>query len=240
LEKNHDSWNNIYSDPTYEEDDTEISRTEDSLQDSHDEEPSGTTAQEDEREEIFPQYPNTRSRGRREAMTESEIQSNLLYEDEKSKGGETDEAFDTAEESDDEFCANYSWFNPHAPNVHFRINFAKSSAKIGVSPYLMFAVFAAVQDGVAITYEDAMKSREKDLYVLAMQSEYEGIKSQGVYELKEIPQGRKSIKGKWVFRKKFDMHGKLIKIKARWVAKGFTQVCCSRKTQVSSSLLGHL
>ena len=45
-----------------------------------------------------------------------------------------------------------------------------------------------------------------------------------MYELKELPQGRKSIKGKWVFRKKYDMYGNLIKIKARWVAKGFTQV----------------
>jgi hypothetical protein len=39
-----------------------------------------------------------------------------------------------------------------------------------------------------------------------------------------MPERRKAIKGKWVFRKKFDMHGELIKIKARWVAKGFTQI----------------
>ena len=182
--------------------------------------PSGETIQNDI-EQTFSQYPNTRSRNRREAMTEREIQSHILSEDEKSDVGETDEAFNTAEESDEEFVNNYSWFNPHAPNAYFRINFA---AKIGVSPDLMFAVFAAVQDGVAISYEDAMKSKQKDLYVAAMNAEYEGMLAQNVFELKDLPTNRKSVKGKWVFRKKFDMFGKLIKIKARWVAKGFTQV----------------
>jgi hypothetical protein len=46
-----------------------------------------------------------------------------------------------------------------------------------------------------------MKSHDKDLYIAAMQAEVEGMKSQQVYELAEMPEGRKSIKGKWGFRK---------------------------------------
>jgi len=200
----------VFSDPTY-------------LQET--EYPSGTTIIHEE--QIETEYPNTRSRSRREAMTSSEIQENILTEDAE---GEVEDLEDLEAESEDFVdddilqSSHYSWFNPHAPNYKFRVNFARSAAKIGVSPSLMFAVFAAIQEGVAVTYEDAMKSKEKVLYQEAMKKEYEGMLSQSVYELAKLPKDRKSVKGKWVFRKKFEMFGKLIKIKARWVAKGFTQV----------------
>ena len=80
IEENQDSWDDLYSDQDYEED-PENSTTDD--------EPSGTTVaiQEDSRgDELFPQYPNTRSRSRRDAMTESAIQSNVLSEDENEIG----------------------------------------------------------------------------------------------------------------------------------------------------------
>ena len=184
-------------------------------------EPSGTTANEEviadnvsvSNQLLSQNYPNTRSRSRREAVTTENIPDDSDEDSEEFFNAED------SEEADAPYSSHYSWFNPCAPNSKFRINFARSAAKIGVSPDIMFAVFAAIQEGVATSYEEAMKSKEKDLYLAAMKAEYEGICSNGTFELAELPSNRKSIKGKWVFRKKFDMHGNLTKIKARWVAK---------------------
>jgi hypothetical protein len=202
--------------------------------------PSGTTAQDNQDDgnseeteapipQIEPQHHyNTRSR--RLAMIPSEINqirseleenTTSIHSPNNEDNSSDEEWFDA---NNDSHSSNHSWFNPAAPHAKFRVHFARGAAKLGISPDLLFATFAAIQDGVATSYDQAMKSTEKDLYIAAMQAEVEGMKSQKVYELAEIPEGRKSIKGKWVFRKKFDMFGKLIKIKARWVAKGFTQI----------------
>jgi len=45
------------------------------------------------------------------------------------------------------YKSNFSWFNPHAPNAKFRIEFAKGASKIGVSPDLMYSVFNATRRG---------------------------------------------------------------------------------------------
>ena len=45
----------------------------------------------------------------------------------------------------------------------------------------------------------------------------------GSWELAELPEGRKPIGCKWVFVKKCDEKGKLIKYKAQLVAQGFSQ-----------------
>jgi hypothetical protein len=194
-------------------------------------EPSGTTANEVDDIEDIPEpnpttedempYQNTRSR--RNAMTSAEIN---VIRSEVEDHDESDEIENDVfhDALDDANSANYSWFNPNAPNAEFRVNFAEGASKLGVSPELLFSVFLASQDGVALSYETAMNSPEKVLYIEAMNAEVEGMKKQEVYNLGELPKGRKAIKGKWVFRKKFDMYGKLVKIKARWVAKGFTQM----------------
>jgi hypothetical protein len=38
-----------------------------------------------------------------------------------------------------------------------------------------------------------------------------------------IPYGRKPLKGRWVFKTKFDSAGKAVRFKARWVVKGYLQ-----------------
>ena len=44
------------------------------------------------------------------------------------------------------------------------------------------------------------------------------------WDLVELPAGRKSIRRKWVFKKKMNVEGKVEKYKARLVAKGYSQV----------------
>ena len=45
-----------------------------------------------------------------------------------------------------------------------------------------------------------------------------------VWTLVEIPEGRKAIKNKWIFKKKTDADGNVTVYKARLVAKGFWQI----------------
>jgi hypothetical protein len=44
------------------------------------------------------------------------------------------------------------------------------------------------------------------------------------WDIVEFPAGRKSVGSKWLFKKKFNVEGKVEKYKARLVAKGYYQV----------------
>ena len=58
----------------------------------------------------------------------------------------------------------------------------------------------------------------------AMEEEYDAHMANGTWELEPLPEGRKSVGCKWVFRTKRDALGQVLRYKARLVAKGFTQV----------------
>ena len=57
----------------------------------------------------------------------------------------------------------------------------------------------------------------------AIQTELENLQSHGVWELDKLPEGRRPIGCKWVFKIKYDENGLLEKYKARLVAQGFSQ-----------------
>jgi hypothetical protein len=58
----------------------------------------------------------------------------------------------------------------------------------------------------------------------AMQDEYNSLVSNKVWDVSTLPQGRTAIGGKWHFVIKYGADGNVLKYKARYVAKGFTQV----------------
>ncbi|GKE43009.1 putative ribonuclease H-like domain-containing protein, partial [Tanacetum coccineum] len=60
-------------------------------------------------------------------------------------------------------------------------------------------------------------------WIEAMQEELLQFKLQEVWTLVELPNGKKAIGTKWVFRNKKDERGIVIKTKARLVAQGYTQ-----------------
>jgi hypothetical protein len=74
-----------------------------------------------------------------------------------------------------------------------------------------------------ITIEDALNGEEADQWKRAIDEELDTLKKMGTWELADLPEGRKPIGCKWVFVKKRDENGKLIKYKARLVAQGFSQ-----------------
>ena len=59
----------------------------------------------------------------------------------------------------------------------------------------------------------------------AMKSEFDGHTKAGTFSMVDrVPKGRKPVSSKWCFGYKTDSKGKLTKLKARLVARGFTQI----------------
>jgi hypothetical protein len=72
-------------------------------------------------------------------------------------------------------------------------------------------------------FSQAMSCKESELWYNAMKEEMNSMKSNGVWDLVELPNGVKAIGCKWVFKTKKNSLGNIERYKARLVAKGFTQ-----------------
>jgi hypothetical protein len=71
---------------------------------------------------------------------------------------------------------------------------------------------------------EAMRSEDASKWKTAMQEEYDSLMANGMWELSTLPEGRKSIGCKWVFRTKHNASDNIIRYKARLVANGYSQV----------------
>jgi len=74
------------------------------------------------------------------------------------------------------------------------------------------------------TYNQAMKSVEKEFWEKAIAAEIQSMITHDVWQETIIPRHAKPITTKWVFRPKCDINGNIVKYKARLVARGFEQV----------------
>ena len=57
----------------------------------------------------------------------------------------------------------------------------------------------------------------------AMLEEVNSLKQNKIWDLVDPPNDRRILSGKWVFKVKQGPHGEVIRHKARWVVRGFTQ-----------------
>lgn len=73
------------------------------------------------------------------------------------------------------------------------------------------------------SYDEAMRSSDRNNWQQAIQSELKALKDMGVYRLVTLPDGVKPIGCRWVFTTKRDAFGNVLQWKARLVAQGFTQ-----------------
>jgi hypothetical protein len=74
------------------------------------------------------------------------------------------------------------------------------------------------------TYTEAMESPESEKWLEAMKSKIRSIYDNQVWTLVYIPNDRKAVENKWIFKKKTDTHGNVTIYKDRLVAKGFRQI----------------
>ncbi|CAI7835867.1 unnamed protein product [Closterium sp. NIES-53] len=87
-----------------------------------------------------------------------------------------------------------------------------------------FAFFSPVEmPGELATLKEALESRDAEEWKKAMLSELKSIEVNGTWELVELPEGRKAITSKWLFKIKSDADGKIEHYKSRLVAKGYQQ-----------------
>lgn len=76
---------------------------------------------------------------------------------------------------------------------------------------------------VYLTYEEAMSGPDREKWEAAMDKEIEQLERYKVFDLVELPPGKKALGGKWVLGRKKDDNGLDGAYKARWVGKGFNQ-----------------
>ncbi|CAI7835089.1 unnamed protein product [Closterium sp. NIES-53] len=85
-----------------------------------------------------------------------------------------------------------------------------------------FAFFNPVEmPGEPATLKEALESSDAEEWKKAMESELKSIEENGTGELVELPEGRKAITSKWLFKIKSDADGKIERYKSRLVAKGY-------------------
>jgi hypothetical protein len=84
-------------------------------------------------------------------------------------------------------------------------------------------ISAAQDDMEPRSYDEAMSSLVCNEWMTAMKDEMESMKTNQVWELVDLPLGRKSLGNKWVLKIKRKADDSIDKYKARLVAKGYTQ-----------------
>ncbi|GJX21455.1 retrotransposon protein, putative, ty1-copia subclass [Tanacetum coccineum] len=72
-------------------------------------------------------------------------------------------------------------------------------------------------------YKAALLDLESDKWLNAMNVEMQSMKDNEVWDLVDLPPNGKTVRSKWLFKKKTDMDGAVYTYKARLVAKGFIQ-----------------
>ena len=76
---------------------------------------------------------------------------------------------------------------------------------------------------VPVTYEEALTCSESHQWLTAMKDEIDALEENNTYELTPLPEGRTVVGGKWVYAIKLGPDN-TEKFKARYVAKGYSQV----------------
>ncbi|CAI7876561.1 unnamed protein product [Closterium sp. NIES-54] len=87
-----------------------------------------------------------------------------------------------------------------------------------------FAFFSPVEmPGEPATLKEALESSDAEEWKKAMECDLKSIEENGTWELVELPEGRKAITSKWLFKIKSDADSNIERYKSRLVAKGYQQ-----------------
>ncbi|CAI7846501.1 unnamed protein product [Closterium sp. NIES-54] len=87
-----------------------------------------------------------------------------------------------------------------------------------------FAFFSPVEmPGEPATLNEALESSDAEEWTKAMVSQLKNIEENGTRELVELPEGRKAIMSKWLFKIKSYADSKIERYKSRLVAKGYQE-----------------
>lgn len=95
----------------------------------------------------------------------------------------------------------------------------------GVAPDRYNAVGNAVQHELKepSSYKEAMTGPCKELWKEAIEDELQSLDQNHVWDFEALPAGKKTIGCRWIFKRKTDEQGQVVRYKARLVAQGYTQ-----------------
>ena len=79
------------------------------------------------------------------------------------------------------------------------------------------------KEGEPSTLQEAMSSSDASHWMTAMQEEMEALHKNKTWELVPLPQGRKAIGNKWIFKIKRNSDDQVERFHARLVVKGYAQ-----------------
>ncbi|KAG8472744.1 hypothetical protein CXB51_034629 [Gossypium anomalum] len=89
-------------------------------------------------------------------------------------------------------------------------------------------------------YSEAISCEDSEKWMFAMQEEMESLHKNKTWDLVKLPKGKKTVRCKWVFKKKEGTPGvEEPKYKARLLAKGYSQVLGVDFTDVFSPVVKH-
>ena len=74
------------------------------------------------------------------------------------------------------------------------------------------------------TYGEAMASPQAKEWHSAMKDEINSLHDNDTWSIKTLPEGKSVVGGKWVYSVKLDKNNDVTKYKARFVARGFSQI----------------
>jgi hypothetical protein len=94
-------------------------------------------------------------------------------------------------------------------------------------------------DSVPNHYEDAINSPEVEKWRVAMQDEYNSLIENNTWTIMPCPPGKKPIKSRWTFDIKPEANGIPPRYKARFVAKGFSQIPGRDFNETYASVVTH-
>jgi hypothetical protein len=97
-----------------------------------------------------------------------------------------------------------------------------SNQELIIDKILELCHFYAIS--VPSSFKQAMKSPEKEEWLKAIAVELNNPKEMRVWAVAQLPPDKKALKGRWFFATKPGADGSNVHFKARFVAKGFTQV----------------
>lgn len=83
--------------------------------------------------------------------------------------------------------------------------------------------FTSTEPDLPKNLEEALSGPEAEFWKAEMEEEVGTLGKMETWKKVLLPEGRKAIGCRWVFTKKHDEHGNIIKYKARLVAQGFSQ-----------------
>ena len=87
------------------------------------------------------------------------------------------------------------------------------------------------------SHKEAMQGEDAHHWRAAEQVEYDTLTQNKTWSLQPLPTGRKPVTGKWTYKIKRNKDGSVEKYKARYVARGFTQVWGDSYTETFSPVV---